>query len=172
MLPVTTTEWAPYVTGALMGALITGSMVMFGRPVGASGAVQNLAGIAGRVITPANPYWGSVMPVGVTWQVWVLLGLLLGGFAAADLAGELRVTAVPPRGWMETWGRARRTRWLIAFLAAVLIEFASAIAGGCTSGLALSGGVVLSPAAFLFMGAMFLTGVPTALLLARRRRPA
>lgn len=163
-------EWAPYVTGALMGLLITASMVAFGRPVGASGAVQNLAGVLGQWLTPRNQYWGPVIPVGVTWQVWVLIGLVLGGFVGASLSGEVHLTTTPPPGWAQTWGSSRLVRWTIGFGAAALIEFASGISGGCTSGLALSGGVVLSPAAFVFMAAMFATGVPTAHLVLRRRR--
>jgi len=169
LLSPDTLIWAPYVTGALMGLLITASMVLFGRPVGASGAIQNVAGVAGRWLTPGNGYWGKVIPIGLTWQVWVLLGLGIGGLVGADLSGEFAVTTIPPRGWVDTWGRSRITRWAIAFGAAALIEFASAIAGGCTSGLALSGGIVLSPAAFAFMIAMFATGVPTALLVSHWR---
>ena len=54
-------------------------------------------------------------------------------------------------------------------ITAALIEYASAIAGGCTSGLALSGGIALAPGAFIFMAAMFATGIPTAWLVWRKR---
>jgi uncharacterized protein len=35
------------------------------------------------------------------------------------------------------------------------LEYAAGIAGGCTSGLAISGGMLLAPAAFLFIMGMF-----------------
>ena len=48
-------------------------------------------------------------------------------------------------------------RWVLAFIGAIILEFAAGIAGGCTSGLAISGGMLLAPAAFLFiMGCLLL----------------
>ena len=64
-----------------------------------------------------------------------------------------------------TWGK----RWLVLFLGAILLEYGAGIAGGCTSGLAISGGVQLTPSAFLFMGGMFASGIPIAMILYRRR---
>ena len=85
------------------------------------------------------------------------------------------MSVLPERGWRERFGASPARRWAVAFAAAVLIEYAAAIAGGCTSGLALSGGVVLAPGAYLFMVAMFATGIATASLVEaltrRRRRP-
>ena len=43
------------------------------------------------------------------------------------------------------------------------------LARGCTSGLAISGGMLLAPAAFLFIAGMFASGIITALVVYRRR---
>jgi len=61
-------------------------------------------------------------------------------------------------------------RLLVAFFGAMLVQLGAGIAGGCTSGLAISGGALLSPAAFVFMGGMFASGIPTAWLWGRLRR--
>ncbi len=58
---------------------------------------------------------------------------------------------------------------LIVFLSAALLEVAAGIAGGCTSGLAISGGIVAAPAAFLFIASMFGTGILTAWLVYGKR---
>ena len=49
------------------------------------------------------------------------------------------------------------------------LEYAAGIAGGCTSGLAISGGMLLVPAAFLFIAGMFASGIVTALIIYRKR---
>ena len=54
-------------------------------------------------------------------------------------------------------------------LGAILLEYAAGIAGGCTSGLAISGGMLLVPAAFLFIAGMFASGIITALVIYRNR---
>lgn len=159
----------PYVTGALIGLLFAMSLVGLRHPVGASGALQNLMGWLGHRLTPSVRYWGDVIPIGLTWQVLVIVGVIAGSMTSAGLADRLRLSTMPEQGWAEVFGPSRARRWVIAFFAAALIEYSAAIAGGCTSGLALSGGIVLAPAAFLFMAAMFLSGTATAWLVNRRK---
>ena len=141
----------PYASGAALGIVIVASLVAFGRPLGASGAFDHL--VRGMI----------------TWQVWVIAGVFVGALVGALAGGRFQLRTMPPRGWTETWGESRARRWAIAFVCAALIEVASLIAGGCTSGLALSGGIVLAPAAFVFMAAMFATGIPAARWVARRK---
>jgi hypothetical protein len=70
--------------------------------------------------------------------------------------------------WKRVFGPQVWKRWVIAFFGAILLEFAAGIAGGCTSGLAISGGMLLAPAAFLFIAGMFASGILTALIVYRR----
>jgi uncharacterized membrane protein YedE/YeeE len=93
-----------------------------------------------------------------------MAGVLLGSFASAKLAGVARRRWLPDTEWTERFGGRRRTRLVLAFLGATLVQIGAGIAGGCTSGLAISGGAVLSPAAFLFMAGMFAGGIPVAWL--------
>ena len=58
---------------------------------------------------------------------------------------------------------------MLGFFGAIILEYAAGIAGGCTSGLAISGGMFLTPAAFLFIGGMFASGIVTAQIIYRRR---
>ena len=53
-------------------------------------------------------------------------------------------------------------------MGAIILEYAAGIAGGCTSGLAISGGMLLAPAAFLFIAGMFASGILTALIVYRQ----
>jgi uncharacterized membrane protein YedE/YeeE len=163
--------WSPYVAGMGLGVVVTVSMGIFGHRLSGSGAYQHLSGFAGRPIAPNSMYWRHVVPTGVTWDVFVLIGSLLGAFVAARLAGDFAIRTMPDRQWASVFGPSVALRWLLAFGGSLLAEFGGALAGGCTASLAVSGGAVFAPAAFVFMAGMFAGGIPTALLIYRRRRP-
>jgi hypothetical protein len=110
------------------------------------------------------------MTPGITWQVWVVVGILAGACVAAAVSGELRLRWLPDTGWRERFGTSRSRRLAVAFAGACLVQLAAGIAGGCTSGLAISGGAALAPGAFLFMAGMFAGGIPTAWLWHRAQR--
>ncbi len=171
-------RWSAYVAGAGLGVLVAVSEAAYGRPIAASGAFDRLAAYVGSALFPKSPYYAYVMKPGITWQVWLVLGVLLGSFVSARLAGTARMRWLPDSVWAERFGTRRSTRLLVAFFGAVLMQVGAGIAGGCTSGLAISGGASLSPAAFVFMAGMFAAGIPTAWLWyrsvrtsARRRQP-
>ena len=60
-----------------------------------------------------------------------------------------------------------RTRLLTAFTGGILIGFASRLARGCTSGVALSGGAQLAVSGWIFVIAMFVGGYIAAFLFRR-----
>jgi hypothetical protein len=161
--------WNPYAAGVLLGLVVAFSEVICGRPLAASGAFDKLAAYLGRALFPNSQYYGHIMTPGITWQVWLIVGVLAGSFASSKLSGEARLRWLPDTQWQPRFGANRKLRLLIAFLGAVLVQVGAGIAGGCTSGLAISGGAVLAPAAFLFMAGMFAGGIPTAWLWYRGR---
>lgn len=159
-----TALWSPYLTGALLGIVVAVSEVFCGRPVAAAGAFDKLAAYLGRALFPQSQYYAHVMSPGITWQVWLIVGLVAGSFAASLLAKEVRPRFLPDTQWEDRFGPSRARRIVVAFLGAVLVQVGAGIAGGCTSGLAISGGAALAPAAFVFMAGMFAGGIPTAWL--------
>jgi len=167
--------WSPYVAGSLLG--LVGILVVWGANalLGASGAFENLAGMVGKALAPAafnNVYFNFIMPPGINFSVILLLGVFFGGMIGAATSGTLmwgkKGSANSDAQWKRTFGPQVWKRWVIAFLGAILLEFAAGIAGGCTSGLAISGGMLLAPAAFLFIAGMFASGILTALIIYRR----
>jgi uncharacterized protein len=163
-------EWSPYIAGGLLGLVGVLSVALTHNLLGASGAFENLAGLIGRAVAPAafdNLYFNFIMPPGLTWQVILLVGVFLGGLLAARLAGTWRWRSLPDQQWVGVFGRSRVTRWAVAFFGAIVLEIGAGIAGGCTSGLAISGGMLLAPAAYLFIAGMFVSGIATAYLLYR-----
>jgi uncharacterized membrane protein YedE/YeeE len=162
-------RWSPYAAGALLGLVVAFSEVVCGRPLAASGAFDKLAAYPGRWLFPSSQYYGHVMSPGITWQVWLIVGVLAGSFASSRLSGEAGLRWLPDTQWEPRFGASRARRLVLAFLGAVLVQVGAGIAGGCTSGLAISGGAVLAPGAFLFMAGMFAGGIPTAWLWYRGR---
>jgi hypothetical protein len=165
-------EWSPYVAGGLLGFVGVLAVALSNSLLGASGAFENVAGLIGKAIAPGafnNMYFNFVMPPGITWQVILLVGVFLGGMLAARLSHTWKWRWMPDKQWTEVLGSSRAKRWAIAFFGAIILEVGAGIAGGCTSGLAISGGMLLVPAAFIFIAGMFGSGILTALIIYRRR---
>jgi hypothetical protein len=164
--------WSPYLAGGLLGVVGLLAVGLSNHLLGASGGFENLAGIAGQAVAPAtfdNVYFNFVMPAVVTWNVVLLAGIFFGGTLGALSAGTFRWRTMPDKQWVEVFGASRVKRWGIAFGGAAVLQYAAGIAGGCTSGLAISGGMLLAPAAFLFIAGMFASGIVTALIVYRGR---
>jgi hypothetical protein len=155
--------WSPYVAGVGLGIVVTLSMALFGHRLSGAGAYQHLSGIVGRWIAPKSIYWQHIVPTGVSWDVWVIFGSILGAFTAAKLSGQFAVRSIPEGQWTTVFGGSVARRWGIAFAGSLLTELGGGLAGGCTASLAVSGGAVLAPAAFVFMAGMFASGIPVAL---------
>jgi hypothetical protein len=165
-------EWSPYVAGGLLGLVGVLAVALSNSLLGASGAFENVAGMIGKAVAPStfnNLYFNFVMPPGINWQVILLVGVFLGGMLAARLAHTWKWRWLPDKQWTEIFGSSRLKRAVIAFFGAIVLEIGAGIAGGCTSGLAISGGMFLVPAAFIFMAGMFASGILTSLLIYRRR---
>ncbi|HTJ80612.1 MAG TPA: YeeE/YedE thiosulfate transporter family protein, partial [Polyangiaceae bacterium] len=160
--------WSPYAAGTLLGAVVAFSEVFCGRTIAASGAFDRLAAYPGRWLFPESQYYGHLMAPAITWQVWLVAGVVAGAWASSKLSGEVRRRWLPDTQWVARFGASRPRRLAIAFGGAVLVQIGAGIAGGCTSGLAISGGAALAPAAFIFMAGMFAGGIPTAWLWYRK----
>ena len=169
-------EWSPYVAGVLLGVVGVLAVWLSNNLLGASGAFENMAGMIGKALAPTlfdNAYFNFVMPPSITWSVVLIVGVFFGGMLGAATSGTLqwgkKGSANSDEQWKRVFGPQVWKRWLVAFVGAVILEFAAGIAGGCTSGLAISGGMLLAPAAFLFIAAMFASGIVTAYVVYRKR---
>lgn len=169
-------EWSPYVAGVLLGVVGVLAVWLSNSLLGASGAFENLAGIIGKQIAPDlfnNMYFNYIMPPEITWSMILLVGVFFGGMLGAATSGTLKWgkkdSANSNAQWKSIFGQQTWKRWAVAFFGAIVLEYAAGIAGGCTSGLAISGGMLLAPAAFLFIAGMFASGILTTMLIYRKR---
>ena len=164
-------EWSPYVAGILLGVVGVLAVLLSNSLLGASGAFENIAGLIGKAVAPRafdNMYFNFIMPPGITWGVILLVGVFFGGMLGAFSSGTFKWRLVSDDQWKKVFGPQVWKRWVLAFLGAIVLEYGAGIAGGCTSGLAISGGMLLAPAAFLFIGGMFASGILTAMVVYRK----
>ncbi len=168
--------WSPYAAGILLGIVGILAVLLSNSLLGAAGAFENLAGMLGKALAPRafdNMYFNFVMPPGITWGVVLLIGVFFGGLIGAATSRSLqwgkKNSTNGDLQWRSIFGPQTWKRWVLGFLGAILLEYAAGIAGGCTSGLAISGGMLLVPAAFLFIGGMFASGIATAWIIYRNR---
>jgi hypothetical protein len=168
--------WSPYVAGILLGLVGIAAVWISNSLLGASGAFENLAGMIGKAVAPKafdNMYFNFIMPPGITTSVILLVGVFFGGMLGAATSSTLKWgakdAANSDKQWKRIFGTSTAKRWMIAFIGAIILEYAAGIAGGCTSGLAISGGMLLAPSAFLFIAGMFASGIVTALVIYGKR---
>ncbi len=166
--------WSPYAAGVLLG--ITGVLAVWlsNNLLGASGAFENLAGMFIKALEPAAEfkkliYFNYIMPPGITWGVILLVGIFFGGMLGALSSKTFKIRFNDDFQWRKIFGPQQWKRWVVACVGAIILEYAAGIAGGCTSGLAISGGMLFVPAAFLFMAGFMITGIITAMIVYRKR---
>jgi uncharacterized protein len=152
--------WSPLAAGIALGLVLMLSFMLSGHGLGASGAVTHVVAGTGLIIAPeatlANPYLKPMVsegnPIG-SWITWEVLGMVIGAGIAAFMAGRFRVQL----DGAHSLGSGRRLTQ--ALLGGTLAGFGARVAGGCTSGLGLSGAAVFSISAFVFLGVFFATGL-------------
>ena len=163
--------WNPYVAGIGLGLVLLGAFVLVGHGIGVSGAAASVVAATADAVAPAharaNPYLAAYVGDGTRsplqdWFVIEVVGVLLGGLVSATLARRVRPG-------VERGPRADvRTRLGYAFVGGAVMGFGTRLARGCTSGLALSGGALLSVGAWVFMLAIFAAGYAVAPLVRRQ----
>lgn len=166
-------SWRPYIAGALVGVLAILSVVvstqMLGKPkyLGASTTFVRSAGLIEQSVAPEhvaqNDYFQS-KKVKVDWQFMVLVGILLGAFAASRIDGSFKSEGTPPI-WRERFGSKVSTRAIGAFLGGIVAMIGARMAGGCPSGHGLSGLMQMSISGFLAMAGFFGGGIVVARLI-------
>ena len=164
--------WSPYAAGVLLGLVGISTVVFASKLLGASGGFENIVGMLGKALAPAafnNTYFNFVMPSQITYAVMLLVGIFFGGMLGALSSGTFKLRTMDDAEWKTAYGPQLWKRWLLLFVGGIVLEFAAGIAGGCTSGLAISGGMLLAPAAFLFIAGMFASGILTAKIIYGKR---
>lgn len=160
--------WSPYVAGVGLGLTLLATFVITGWGLGASSAFSLLSGVGFEKLDPEYArklkYFSQSLSVEAPLLNWVLFeigGLFLGALAASLIGKKFKFR------FDKAEHMSSATRFLTAFGGGLLIGFASRLARGCSSGVALSGGAQLAVAGWIFVVAMFIGGFVGAALLRR-----
>lgn len=164
-------DWSPYLVGAGICILTWVAFAVFGDPLGVTTAFSRVASlfavpVTGSDAVAANSYWKS-MPLKWDYGVWFLVGIPLGAFLSAIISGTWRLELVP-EVWKERFGPSVFKRFVAAFLGGIVIMYGARLAGGCTSGHGISGGLQLALSSWLFLAVMFATGLLVSRLMFRK----
>lgn len=156
--------WNPYAAGVLLGLTLLATFLVAGQGLGASAFPKRLIATWAHDVAPAwtaaNPSLGSYVADGANplrnWLVVEVIGVFLGGLIGALSAGRLKTT-------VEKGPRiSTRGRLMLALFGGITMGWAAALARGCTSGQALSGGAMLATGSWLFMLMVFAGGYAVA----------
>ncbi|MEJ2187731.1 MAG: YeeE/YedE thiosulfate transporter family protein [Gemmatimonadota bacterium] len=151
----------PYLAGVAIGLVLVAAYVAVGRGLGASGAFASVVASSAAAVgaggpagsLPLAPYLDhGAWSFAHDWLVFELVGVSLGGFAAAWQGGRFRV------GVERGPNVSTRGRMVFAVLGGALMAYGARLARGCTSGQALTGGALLSVGAWIFILAAFVAG--------------
>jgi uncharacterized membrane protein YedE/YeeE len=145
----------PYLAGFALGLVLLASFVLVGRGLGASGAFATVAAQAVNAAAPAaaraNPFFADRIGSGVfsDWLVVEVIGVIMGAWISARLAGRARVEV--ERGPSTSV----HSRLRAATMGGIAMGVGAVLARGCTSGQALTGGALLSVGSWLFIAGAF-----------------
>lgn len=162
--------WSPYIVGALIGVLTMLTLTFSKKPVGASSAYSDLAGMVGRVVAPQHiaslKYYQEHNPA-VSWTLVFVLGAIGGAFLAAWTGGEITGYYLQDLWVARFGGDSYVLRTLLAFAGGAVMAYGARMAGGCTSGHGISGTLQLAVGSWVAVICFFIGGIATAMLIYR-----
>lgn len=159
----------PYVGGVGIGLVLFSAFFIVGKGLGASGAITRLFVFGLDQVAPAYAssqiYFqrylnGSTHPL-YHWLVFLALGIFIGALIAGIKQKRMDIKMF--MGPQTT----KRRRVVTAFVGGVFVALGARLAGGCTSGLALTGAAALGVAGWIFFLSIFAAGLIVAFLIRR-----
>jgi uncharacterized membrane protein YedE/YeeE len=163
--------WNPYLAGLLLGGALLASFLILGAGLGASAVPIRCGAWLENLVAPAHAqaseFFGrKYLADGANpmryYLVFMFIGTFLGGLLSAVLGRRMNVSV--ERG--KAFGAASRV--VLALAGGVLVGYASALASGCTSGQALTGGALLANGSIIFLLCVFAGGYATAYFVRRQ----
>jgi uncharacterized membrane protein YedE/YeeE len=162
----------PYLAGMGLGLVLLSAFVLVGRGLGASGALTATLAWLTSLVAPAfarsNEFLGGYLTSDAhplkDWLVFEVAGVFVGAFVSGLLAR--RVAGSIERGPRIAVG----PRLALALAGGMLMGFGAALARGCASGQALTGGALLNLGSWAFMMCFFAGAYAAAPFLRRQWR--
>lgn len=158
-------RWLQAAVGLTLLNVLLNSSSVAGHPMGASTAfpfaAMSLTGLG------AESYWHKIAGPGA-WELWFLAGAFLAGLVFSVLQRNFRITSTPDL-WVKYYGANPGKRYFWAFIGGFLLLFGARMAGGCTSGHIISGGMQFAFSSMLFAITVFAAFLTTGRIFYRAR---
>jgi uncharacterized membrane protein YedE/YeeE len=151
--------WSPYIAGIILGLTLLATFYIAGRGLGGSGAMTLVTAVGSNALVPGfigklkyfSQYITPATPL-MNWNLFLLVGVFLGALAGALFSGNFNVMLDKSKTMNVG------TRLITSLAGGIIIGFASRLARGCTSGVALTGGAQLALSGWIFVISMFAAG--------------
>ena len=148
--------WSGWVGGIAVGLYMLVQFIVSGKALGVSTGYGNVCGLASR-----RPFFRTgKFADRLNWRLWFVLGIPLGGCVALLTSGgsfrphfdmgEMYMAVMPGSVWL---------RGLLLVVGGVMIGYGSRLAGGCTSGLSITGLSLLNPPSLVASIGFFVGGI-------------
>jgi len=148
------------IAGILLAALNTIVFSHFGsdRPIGASTTYPFTADVLTGITQ--NDYFATIQKPG-HWELIFLSGAFLAGLIGSLATKSFKLKLVH-ENWEKYRGTSKIQRAFWAFIGGFILIFGARMAGGCTSGHVISGGMQMAISSLIFaivvFGSLLLTG--------------
>jgi uncharacterized protein len=133
-------------SGIGLAIITTAIFSISDRPLGASTTFPYLADLITG--TTGNEYFTKIQRSG-NWEVWLLSGAFLAGLIISLLKRDFKITLIHSN-WEKYKGTSAIKRVIWSFIGGFLLIFGARMAGGCTSGHIISGGMQLAISSLMF----------------------
>lgn len=130
---------------AILNAVVFLSVIT-NRIIGASTAYPYVADLITN--TTQNSYFAKIQEPG-KWEVLFLAGAFISGIIISVLRKEFKITIIHSN-WERYKGNSKSKRLIWSFIGGFILIIGARMAGGCTSGHILSGGMQLSLSSLVF----------------------
>lgn len=139
--------------------------IVFERPIGASSTYAYLGdlltGLFQNDFVSPNEKSGK-------WQLIFLAGALLSGLVVSLIRKDFKIQLIHS-GWAKSEGHSSAKRIIWAFVGGFIMLIGARMAGGCTSGHVISGGMQIAASSLLFGAFVFAGLLITGKLFYRKR---
>jgi uncharacterized membrane protein YedE/YeeE len=116
------------------------------RPIGASTSYPYVCDLV--TSTTANDYFAKIATPG-NWELIFLAGAFLAGLLLSLIRKDFKFTLIHS-GWEKYKGNDAGKRIIWSFIGGFILIFGARMAGGCTSGHIISGGMQLAVSSLVF----------------------
>ena len=124
------------------------------RPIGASTTYPYVGDLlTGLTI---NNYFTAIEKPG-SWELIFLTGAMLSGLVGSLIRKDFKIQLIHS-GWSKTQGKSKSKRIIWAYIGGFIMLIGARMAGGCTSGHVISGGMQIAVSSLLF-GAFVFAGL-------------